>query len=239
MDNILLEYKRIPCIGVDMHASKFVGNVHLRKGDNIISSEGFEVTGFPSLVTKLAEVYQDNPCSRVLLRRTERTPSVPLELEPGVVKLLETDVDKVVASLSPAPRRVVVRDVVRSKDHSIKPKVSVQPMLRAGLDTKVETFGSSVYVRARNGEVESPLTGRWGRLDTELEGISRAVCTASDSYDSSKSSWVGILVSDLLGMGVDRFYIPRQWNRGSGWITKEELERKYKSFKKEIADVQR
>lgn len=181
-----------------------------------------EVQGtFAFMMSRYAEALQQHDGAVAVMQRTDVAGSRPLVLESAVVDLLRTDPAAAIRAMSPAPRTVVVRDTVAPVD-------AVNVRLRVGHDTLADSFGDFVYLRLREGLVESPVTGRWVApkelpLETEACG----------------ERWYRVVTRALLALGKDRYYLPRSWNTDGPWVSHVALAERYDNFCKEIRDAVR
>lgn len=158
------------------------------------------------------------------ISRTERPGLFPVQLEPELLQLLLDDPQQYIQRHT-IPDRVAD---LRSPDRISKLAAPYKPPrggLRAGHDTLADAFGDSLYLRMRAGKVEDPCTGRWCEVAALgcLKGLQAMAVTG----------WLVIATSDLLKIDAPRFYLPREWNDGGSWITKERLQEMYDQFRKD------
>lgn len=176
--------------------------------------------GFSDMMVQFAGFAKRWPQAGLFIRRLEQKPEpIAVELDPVSADTLRFRTQEYIDALSPPPRRVVV------KITSTSPAVVGPPVLPAGVDALAETFGDDVYFRRRDGRYESPVSGRWE--GPGVAGLGRHVLWQSED-------WVRCPVQILLERThVERFYLPRAWNKPGPWISREDLEKRYDVYLKE------
>ena len=93
----------------------------------------------------------------------------------------------------------------------------------------------------RDGKAECPCCGFWIRdiLQVPEGGVAdlTAVCTerCKNSFELRVyGKWAAVNVAELLSIkSADRFYLPREWNHGKPWVSREDLQQKFDTFLKE------
>lgn len=101
--------------------------------------------------------------------------------------------------------------------------------IAVGYDVLSQGFGESVFCRQKGEAIECPGCGKW-RL------ISCKHCKLDVEFEEH-GKWASVRVPDLLASNLSRFFLPRPWNGGKPWVSKEELQAKYVQFLKEKSDV--
>lgn len=195
-------------------------------GDSEESFQEFEKRDFATMMTIVSNVLGVYPDSGVVVQRTDRPGIPPVRMEKDLVQQLRTDPARTIHELSPGARIIVIRDKAGP------PKDSVRVVLKAGEETLAEAFGEEVYLRISRGKVEDPLTGRW--VSISLDGTKAFIGTLPIKQ---LSDWVSVATESLLAAQAKRFYLPRRWNAGGPWITKEALQKRYQAYQEEKSNV--
>lgn len=207
MDNITLEYKRV--------GEEYEGRV--QKDGQILL--GFDGLDFKTMFIMFSNILRDHDDHGAVLQRTDRPGLNPMSFNAREVKELKDDPEAVANALS-APARVVhVRD-------KITPNSSVKLRLRTGTSTMADAFGDRLYIRKRDGKIESPFTGRW--IEPQ-----RAELDLVEHNDK----WSSVSTSELLDFCAERYFLPRLWNFRGPWIGHEVLKAKYNDYLKERENV--
>lgn len=157
--------------------------------------------------------------ARVFFQRTDREGLSPVELTREECAELRVDPVAFAKARSPGPVVVHVRD-------EVKPTDSVKFIVRAGHDTLADALGDELYIRIKDGKLESPFDGRW------KEELYPWI-----SPNKMSENWAAIPTKTLLSVGekqgINRYYFPRMWNEPGPWISHENLKKKYDEFTKE------
>lgn len=187
-----------------------------------------------------------------LLRLDQRPQKIAVQLDGALSKLVREDPVAFMQMMDPTMGRPQKLNLSTSmkKEHiaAIKPNP-----LPAGYDTLAEAFGDDVYCRMqRGGPTECPLCGRWGKwtkIDVEGKHVDRLVCDDCGvefkgvGIPTSQGGWFKIPVVQLFNcaeaLGVDRFFLPRSWNKDGPWISHADLQKKYDEFMKEKEECSR
>lgn len=238
MGKIVLAYKR------DEGAETSTGTIETLFGDNRDLSI-FQNLTFNKMICELSEELKA-PRSEpydVFIQRTDHEGLVPYKLDQTTVDLIRNEPGAAVVAMtftqvrpSTAIRKAKQRDVP-----------IVIPPVKIGTDVLAEAFGDDVYFRVRGHELECPGCGFWGMYvspgllaATKREGQVfktmfacpkrckvRFVVTCMERWGSVPVSWL------LEKTDLKAFYLPRPWNNGRSWVTREELQAKHNQFKKE------
>ena len=229
---ITLEYKR-----VDHHYEGIFKYIE--------TQESFSLE-YAEMLKRLCNILEKNfPKDEevdVILQRTDRAGLQPAPLDPQTVSLLRTNPVAGIAALTYVPPQTPLGAVARAK---AEVTARVPPPLRAGIDTLAHAFGSLVYARVRDGKIECPCCGFWIRNVPQVPdngiGDFQGVCTerCKNSFELRVySKWAAVSVAELLSIkSADRFYLPREWNAGQAWVSRETLQQKYDTFNKEQEKV--
>lgn len=218
-------------------------NGHTSTDDGSI--EHFTGYTFARMMSRLAkQIRRFNAGNvKVVLSRTEKAGS-NYELDKDTIQLLRDDPAAAIRSMT-HPDRVVKVPVGGKNPPQKNVGVSMGSRLRAGHDTLADAFGDEVYVLvdlARDA-LECPVCGRLKGEFAEVSPHSTARmygctnCMNGFIVQLCGDNWASIRTAELIQVKADRFYLPRQWNKGGPWITRIDLTRKYRAFEKERADV--
>jgi hypothetical protein len=171
------------------------------------------------------------PGHRLMMKRAEAP--YPMPIPANVEELLRTDLPAAIRALSIGAQRVEVGG----------PRMRVYQGLRRGYDTMADSLGEEVFLRARAGTqgmlVENPASGRWV---TAFAGAPQNHLVMPGSLRELfigpfHGPWTSVKTEDLLALGQERYYLPRNWNPSAGWITHDLLAYMYDMYKKEKSDV--
>lgn len=185
--------------------------------------------------------------ARLFLLRLEQKPlPVALQFDKATACLLREDPVAFLRMMDPTMGRPQKLDISTSvkKEHSVAIKPNPLP---AGYDTLADAFGDDVYCRVRRGgSTECPLCGRWGKwtkIDVGGMYADRLICDGCEvefkgvGIPTSQGGWFKVPIVQLFScaeaLGVDRFFLPRAWNKDGPWISAEALRTKYDEFVKE------
>jgi hypothetical protein len=193
-----------------------------------IDTEAFEGLPFDRMLYRLAQKIIDVGDCEVVLRRTDRRGYHPYRLDAATVELLRRDPVAAVQALTFAGSPSSIFQRVQ------KERRPIVPSLRVGLDVLADAFGEQVHVKLRAEQVECPGCGFWSPL-VGNPFTCRKRCLISLTVEP-RSRWAAVFVKDLLGSGLDRFYLPREWNPG-GWVTRESLEQRLTDYVQEREDA--
>lgn len=176
---------------------------------------------FAQMLRELAAELRDRDRAAVLFQRLDLPGLRGVLLPPDIVHLLRTDVPEAVRALSFS---------VKSSSKEA-PKQVVTPVLKAGVDTLVDSFGETVFVRIRDGHIECPGCGRWSQFATPF--VCQKTCEIQVQGERSDTDWFEVRVEDLLQTGGHKgnFYIPRAWAPASGRISLSELNQELTSWR--------
>jgi hypothetical protein len=195
----------------------------------------FEELEFPQVLKHLARAIGKVPYPRVIIERTDLPGLHPFVLDQETVNLFQVDPVEAIHSMS---FEVQEAKVEKSKADVIPIE---PPPVRIGYDTLSDAFGEFVYLRTRRASVECPGCGHWSEATIDKDGKSSFVCQKKckslglslrfvvDIY----RLWASVGVEELLSTPLEKFFLPRPWNDGRSWITREELVQKYEAYKAE------
>lgn len=209
------------------------GNIVVQKKGQTCSTEGFELVEFKDLLSLLARTISKTQVARVVLRRVDQPSLFPYVLDQPTVELFRSDPVAAIRSLS-----YEVPEVTIGKRPTQDYPVEVKP-LRVGYDTLADAFGDNVYVKTRATSIECPGCGMWGNVTVNRTGQGVFTCHRKCASDfrvviSLSRLWAAVPVDSLLdNERTPRFFLPRAWNDGRPWITREELHDKYLAYKAE------
>jgi len=219
--DILLEYRREDGRSTGRLLTLYAGKPH--------NLETFEKVEYRNLLTRLARVLASTPLARVVITRTDAPNLFPYVLDKGTVDLFRTDPVAAIHSM------IYELPEARMEKKTEDEAVEVAP-LRVGYNTLADAFGDDVYVRTRQHSIECPGCGLWGDADVDGKGKGKFTCKRSCELSVPiylYRLWAAISVEELLGTQQKRFFLPRPWNDGHPWVTREELEKKYAAYKAE------
>lgn len=176
--------------------------------------------------------------TKVTLQRIDCPGLLPVPLDEGTITLLRTDPVAGIAALTYEQPSTPLNAVAQKKAEG---KAYIPAPLRAGVDTLAQAFGPLVYTRVREGKAECPCCGFWMRdvLQVPEGGVAdiTVVCTerCKTSFELRVyGKWAAVNVAYLLSIkSADRFYLPREWNHGKPWVSREDLQQKFDTFLKE------
>jgi len=202
----------------------------------------FKANTFAQMISRLSQEIAGLDCE-VFIQRTDREGLVPYKLDQTTVDLIRDEPGAAIVALtytqvrpSTAIRKAKQRDVP-----------IVVPPVKIGTDVLAEAFGDYVCFRVRKHELECPGCGFWGiyaspGLLASLEREGQVFKTVFACQKKCKGRfmvtcmerWGSVDVGYLLEKTpLSAFYLPRSWNSGRSWITREELQSKHDQFKKE------
>lgn len=226
MDDLLLVYQP--------DGALFTGRVLLGNGGErgAAALDVFEKIPFPLMIAKLAEhvstFAEKEEKVNVFARRSDLPNQPAFRFDEELVNLMHVDPVSVMRTLSPAPIKVFAK----------KNDPTASSPLRVGFDAIAATLGTSVYIRRRGDQVECPGCGRWapirtGTPDPQLV-VSRCLssaCHATLRITCHNDRWASVRVKTLLvDPDRERFFLPREWNNPGPWVTREDLEKKYRDW---------
>ncbi len=220
--DVFLEYRR--------EENLSSGSLIVQIAGETVSVESFELSTFRDVLTRLARTLAKTAgAPRVILRRTDCANLFPYVLDRATVELFRADpVAAIHSMIFETPEAVVVK----------KPESTpVEPApLRVGYDTLADAFGELVYVRTRATSIECPGCGMWGEVTVGRSGRGVFTCRRRCASNfrvmiSLTKLWAAVSVDALLdNEHMTRFFLPRSWNDGRPWITREELQTKYTAY---------
>lgn len=215
--DIALEYQR--------EGQLSSGQVAVYAGGHLSHAEKFDRAEFPRLLTHLARLIAQHPSARVVLLRTDVPNLFPYVLDKETTELFRVDPVAAIHSMVFEP------EVNVAKKEDPRP-VEIRP-LRVGYETLADSFGEHVYVRVRSNSIECPGCGLWGEMAEGHFTCARR-CSGAISFPIEPSRfWAGISVEHLLGTNLTKFFLPRIWNDGRSWVTREDLQSKYTAYRAE------
>lgn len=187
----------------------------------------FEGYSFPRMMSKLAEFIREYEETTVVLTRTEANGS-HYRLDAETVDLLRTDPAAAISHMMPESRLVVIRNEM---------KTTSQPpsgLLRAGHETIAASFGDELYCEVNQaGKIECPGCGRWTPVTSKWLSCTSPRCAVRVRGIMTGKSWFVVSTETMLSLKLSRYYFPRNWNPKKGWISWDELNEMYETFKKE------
>lgn len=229
MADIVLQYKR-----VDELSSGQIIRRDQSKPVRVLFE--FEKLDFAHMMSRFSSELQEYFEDRAVVERTDRAGLQPMVMEPEVVRLLREDPVAAIKSMTFGP---VIVDARKSKLQDVPSTFFSPPsVIRAGYDALAETFGDELYIRYKDLVAECPCCGRWGVVKDGVLTCSFPRCKATFPISVRSKNWAAIQTSTLLESGSSNFWFPREWNKGRSWISYEELETKYKSFREAMKEVQ-
>lgn len=219
-DVVLLEYRR------ENDAYTFAGSITI-KGQH---EEAFQGASFVDMLERAGAVLRQYLGYRLILKRGEAP--YPMALPENIEELLRDDTAEAIRRLTIPPQRIEIRDrPTRGK------KDTLLGELRHGFDTLADALGDELYLRLqvrRDGSwAEDPASGRWLPVSADqLCGNLRIV-----EVSPYRGAWCTARTSDVLALGLGRYYLPRRWNPSRGWISHTALVEMYETYQKEKADA--
>ncbi len=117
-----------------------------------------------------------------------------------------------------------------SDTHFISRPDKPRSLLVVGHDTLAHGFGDRVYIRRRGDKVECPFCGVW-RTEKECR------CNTPLTLITETEIWASVLTLSLLTSNKERLFLPRAWNQGRPWISRDALKEKFFSYVKEKSNV--
>lgn len=201
---------------------------------------------YENFILALSDQLKEYPGARLLFIRTDYSDTNPWLTHTAERDAIRDEPDKYIAANTGYDRRVLVRDQV---------PVSVRLNLRCSYDTLADSFGDNLYIRIRDdGKVECPFCGRWSAEVLDIANsigpdggpVSNLQCKClSTFYETTMvlprakvvGPWVELETLLLLSCTAKRFYLPRSWNSGSGWIAHDDLMQRYDQYLKETQNV--
>jgi hypothetical protein len=248
MSKIILSYKRD-----DGSEPTSTGTIVAKYGvmEDLGDVVSFVKVPFDRMIAKLSDalrIFDDDAITvgrvEVFLERTDREGLLPYKLDMETALLIRNDPVAAVAAMtyttaspSTAMRRAKQRDV------------PIMPApVRVGTDVMSDAFGDDIYFRVKGHELECPGCGFWSPFTTPglLKDPERVGSIFSTIFVCQKKCrarfaircwerWGTVSVEYLLNeTKLDAFYFPRPWNSPKSWVTREELQTKYKAYQKEI-----
>lgn len=238
---VTLEYQRVP--GTTTSSGRFLSDEN-----GLLTEEGepFEKLEFREMMRRLAQTLQAWPPEQpvgVSLQRTDRDGLLPYQLDAKTVELFRTDPVAAIAAFeypthSPS---TTVRRVKQERTPRVLPSIAV------GHDVLAQAFGDQVYFKVRRHELECPGCGFWGMFTSPglLNDPERAGHVMKLAFVCPKKCHVRLIVTCgekwgyvdtdyLLGhTTLDAFYLPRTWNEGGPWVSREALQKKYNEYQTE------
>lgn len=219
--DIRLRYGRV---GLSYHGSIMVQRLPTL---GFVPEKDFSDYTFPRMMSHLARVMRSYELGTVVLSRIEAENS-EYELDRGTIDLLCTDPAAAISAMTHEDRVVKIRD---QKPETISPPMG---LLRAGHDTIAAAFGDRVYCRLdEHSRFECVGCGRWSVITpTSMPCTSRRCTTTLYGLVHGKE-WFSTPTAMVLRLARDRYYIPRDWNPGRGWISHGDLAETYETYVKE------
>lgn len=229
--DIVLQYRRT--VG-----SLSTGRIVLLPGEQTADPEitgqcvdQFENFDFCKVLSRLARTIVSNPGSKVIILRTDRPGLLPYALDSETVELFRVDPVAAIHSMTYGLEEASVE-----KEENNKP-LEAAPV-RVGYETLADSFGEFLYLRTRRAEVECPGCGLWSGFERVPDGHALFKCEKrclSTGLDlrfvvGISRLWAAVSVVALMGTDLERFYLPRAWNDGRSWISREELQDKYAAY---------
>lgn len=237
---IRLEYERVP--NTELSNGTFV--VTDRVGGT--SLHRFTDRSFQKMLYGVAAFLkgaksQGDEEQEVILQRTDRDGLLPYTLDAATVaSLCEDPLATADALTFPA---VSPSGLIKTVKNS---RPIIPKGIAAGFDVLAEAFGTEVFFRVRNHELECPGCGFWSMfaspgLLAHLKGEKNMVKATFVCRKKCKERfivtcferWGSVSVEDLLKTKLDGFYLPRDWNDHKPWVSRESLTLKFEEFKKE------
>lgn len=203
--------------------------------------ERFEKLPYVEMMRRFAGHLIKHPDIDGAIQRTDRPGLALLRLPPDEVELFRRDPVEAIRQRIFAPQTVNV---------GIDKKKPVEPALEAGYTTLVQHFGDMVFCRVRHfeereemfkHEVECPGCGKWEPFElNEKKTKGRLECshchTFIDLDDAGENkNYAGIKVPSLFGSKLQRFFLPRRWNKNGNWISRDNLRELHNKYMKEKA----
>jgi len=183
--------------------------------------------GFNRMMGTVSEELNKHKVSKLIMERTDRGGLKPFVFDNPTVELLRSDPVSVIRLMNIPPIHIDLRKE--------KP-APLTPIFVAGHDALANGFGDEVYARVRGtggtAELECPCCGLWSTVDTEFVFNCKKKCKLTMPVRFTEK-WAVVKVEDLLGLKLDRYYLPREWNKSHGWITRADLEALFEQWKKE------
>lgn len=202
------------------------GELLLRWADGSLPGEQLhELTRvvFNKMMGMVSDELRKHQVSKLIMERTDRGGLKPFVFDNPTVELLRSDPVSVIRLMNIPPIHIDLRKG--------KP-APLTPIFTAGHDTLSHGFGDEVYVKLRKGEVECPCCGMWSPVDTSFVFGCKKKCKLMIPMRFTEK-WGVVKVQDLLTFNLDRYYLPRDWNKSNGWITRADLEALFEQWKKE------
>jgi len=213
---VVLSYKRD--VGDTCTGDVRVGEVHVT----------FSQLRYRKMLQLLATFATPYNAKRVDIVRLERPELLPMQLDEATVALMKVDMVEFIHRLcfgNDQPVEVDFKKVVEAKERQEKAVPMVAGVLLGGLATLAEAIGDEVYCVYKMGEIECPLCGRWHEAHYRGGG-----CYGGPVPQYRLThTWAIVSVVHLLGLPVERYYFPREWNPSHGWISKKDLTELYRS----------
>lgn len=237
---MVLEYKR------DGAALTSSGRI-LSDENGLITEEGdFSHLDFRAMLKRLVmalAVFPEDHALDVVLQRTDREGILPYKLDAATVQLLRTDP---VAGIQAMEYHYGSPSVTEQRAKEEREPTATRP-IRAGHATLADAFGDVVYFKVRGHELECPGCGFWGMyispgLLKDPERAGQVVKTAfvcpkkchTRFIVTCQQEWGYVDVEYLLEKTkLEAFYLPRAWNEGRPWVSRESLQKKYNEFNAE------
>lgn len=210
---IYLEYRR-----VGLHST---GRFFTKQGEVQSDIKVFEKLAFDTMIYALARILGSYDVSKVHLLRTDREGCLPYTLDPGTIELIRVDPVAAVRALSHpgSPSTLALR--------AQQERTPTIPAIRVGYDVLADAFGTRVYARLLNGDLECPGCGFWSPLEGDIFRCKKR-CHIQIPVEQ-EGAWASVRVGELLASPPESFYLPRRWNTRA-WITRVELDRLYSAF---------
>lgn len=217
-----LEYRRA--------GEAFSGRLRGLGDDGSGFSTDFFNYSFAQMMRALHLVLVEYKDAFVLLHRLERPGLVGYELDKETLELLRIDPVAAIKLMSPTVGSSTLPSPKTKSDKTIP---SPQNFLRIGSETLAEAFGETVLVRCRTGRAECPKCGRYRADYAERAGV--IACVTCDFFVPATplggmSEWVSVSVPDLLATQLERYFLPREWNKDPPWIFFDDLNQKYQEY---------
>lgn len=176
---------------------------------------------FKEMLAHVSRVLLKTAAEAILIVRPTSRKTHEFLLEAQIVEALRTDLEKAENMMTWTPT---------AKNES-KPEVLGHPSIRAGLSTLAESFSDEVFILSTVDRLECPFCSLW------VPAFEKFHCTNCGQeielvHRVHEERWYLAKVQDLLASNAPKFFLPRRWNKGKTWISKEELQELSNQWKK-------
>lgn len=184
----------------------------------------FEALPFNKMMSHTSRILNERTVGRLSFERTDRPGLRPFVMDNPTVELLRTDPVAAIQAMTVPSIHIDLR-----KDKSV---ATSPPVFTAGYDTLAESFGDHVFVRVRGNEVECPGCGMWSPFAESgtLHCYKKCFLSVPARF---VAGWAAISVEALLSLNLERYFLPRGWNKTLVFITHADLSALYDQWKKE------